>query len=800
MISRFPLITAVILVALLHTSEGWARYSIGLALPSSEKGTRSRFVGQIEGALRVFQEQLRGEVGRELAQEFGVEPPEIVFVTKECPPKDAECAVETAKKFVDSDCVAVVGHTYSGPALAAGKVYDRHKMVMITPTATHREIARVSNRVFRLTFDDQWQGAVIAAYVLKMMERAKIAVLYERSAYGLGLLESFKKQAHSLGFQPVAEIEVHTALDGKITGEPEGLAATLASADAVVLFTGKDAGLALFSLIRANSPQIPIIGSDNLLWSSFARDIDREVHRLGLKEAHLLVASPFFYELAPLKAHEFKRLYERRFAGAESSSALAHGSEKESGMGLAPFPALFVDAAMLVTRGIMAGLAKNKRSAAELRQEIFDYLNTLDSPSSAVDGITGQLYFDKEGNIPRPVLFAWLKGGRFRPAYLQLTRARGRNGKECSETSGSVDGSIVVNGVSLRPRNVVYTGINLYRIDNVNLLRQTFDAEFFLWFKWRKPDTLNLDDHTIFFWNSLHTADDQIVPLAANLCEDTKYRGFRIKGTFLDVYNLKDYPFDSQFLNLRMSLSAYGADRILLAVDDEVDVAADQFHIFPNEYDHLEKPEHFSGTLPLNASFGDPFRKTAEGVDYQYSVYQVRFGVTRNPFPYLLKMFLPLFVLIAISLAVFWVPVEHFAVRITVVMTSLLSTIVFHMSKSTGLPNVGYLTLADKFFVCAYMIMSISIVAHIWIEWSIKRGPEGRSEALNSGARYVLTAASVIVFLTLALPVMEGWYARTLAFAGLVFGLWLLYECVRHYPDRFARLKSFLLPRGSDSR
>lgn len=806
-----------------------ASYTIGLALPTFKDASQSRFRLDVERALKLFQEQIQGQLGAELKEEFGVEPPNLVFQTMECAKGDIPCAAKSAEELIKSDCVAVIGHVYSDQALAAGGIYDQNKVVMVTPTATHPEVAKVSNRVFRLTFDDAWQGAVIAAYVYKILERTKVAVVYDDDLYGSGLLESFVKQARSMGFQPMAELPVRLQ-DGRIEiPGPAVLFPAVAAADAVVLFTSPSTGVRLFRQVRTQHADIPIIGSDNLFWSSYAEGVNQIVQQLNQPAANVLVASPFFYELAPSKAYEFKRMYQSRYRADGKDEPHTRAHKPQSHTAPTPYPALFVDSALLITRGIMSGMANRKHSVKELREEVFTYLDSLDSPKEAVDGFTGSLYFDKEGSMRRPVLFGWLKGCIFKPAFVQLAEvssSRRATSEKSGVTPGEVEGSISrmpndktkndrpetaypadsgkssrtesaaatrspieVNGVLLGPRYVVYTGLNFYRIDNVNLLSQTFDAEFFLWFKWTEPEHLALNEDTIFFWNSFHQVDDQLVPMGRYVDGNIRYRAFRVKGAFLDTYDLRNYPFDSQVLSLRMSLFQPGTDRILLAVDEDVDFAADQFNIFPDEYEHLEPPEHTSGTLPLNASFGDPRRRTSTGWDYEYSVYQVRFGVTRNPFPYLLKMFLPLFVLIGICLAVFWVPVEHFSVRITLVMTSLLSAIVFHMSRAGALPNVGYLTLADKFFVFSYVIMSTATAANIWIEWLVRKGSEARSQALNSGARYLITAASVFTFLTLALPAIEKWYLRALVIVGLLFSVWLVYEFLRLHPAVRTRLR-----------
>jgi branched-chain amino acid transport system substrate-binding protein len=795
---RLSLTIVIVLAGLSMSAQCWARYSIGLALPAPSKPSDPQLARDVKRALELFTEQLKGPLGGELKEEFGVDPPELTFKTILCPARDIPCAKRTAQDFVKSDCVAVIGHTYSGPALAAGKVYDRHRMVLVAPTATHREVAKVSNRVFTLTFNDEWQGAVIAAYVYRMMKRSRVAVLYEESAYGRGLRESFLKQAQSMGLQPLAEIAVPMASSQDRTPDTTGLLSKLDSADVIVLFAGRNTAIKVFRQVRKHKIDVPIVGSDSLLSTSFADAVRRTIGRLKQPQANVLVASPFFYELAPLKAHEFERLYEKRFSDRGWRGADHRFHPQRSDIGLAPYPALFVDAALLITRGIMTGLAKGSRSVGDMRTTINTYFDGIDSPEKAVEGITGRLYFNEEGSMPRPVLFGWLQGSGFRPAFLQLARVPATRTESPDESTSNAGGRqpgwkpLLVNGVPVEPKYVVFTGINLYRIDNVDLLSQSFDAEFFLWFRWKKPKNLVLNGDTIFFWNSVYSIDDQVVPMGSHVGSGIHYKSFRLKGGFLDTYDLRNYPFDTQVFTLRMSLPAYGTDRILLAVDHEVENASDDFRIFPNEYKKIGSVDHASGTLPLNATLGDPRRQASRPGDYDYSVYQVRFRVARNPFPYLLKMFMPIFLLIGICLAVFWVPARHFGVRMTLVMTSLLSAIVFHMSRASRLPNVGYLTLADTYFVVSYVVMSASIAANIWIEWLVQKGQQSRSETLNSGARYLLSAGTVFAFLTLALPAIRTWQLRAFVGVGILFSGWLVYEFVRLHPSVRARVSRFL--------
>lgn len=781
----------------------YAEYKVGLALPSSSQTTEPYLTSDIEQALRIFKQQLKGSLGRRLEEEFKIETPDITFTTIKCAPRDSNCAIETARKFAQSDCVAAIGHTYSGPALAAGKVYDRARMVLISPTASNQRVAQASNRVFSLNYDDEWQGAIIATYIYKILGRSKPAVVFEETDYGRGLKDSFVKQAQFMGFQVGRMAPIHA-----VTTDDENLSEAfpedwLDSADALVMLTARFAGAKVFRQVRERRPDIPVMGPDSLLAAPFVEQVNNMVRRLKLPDANLLVASPFFYELAPLKTRRFRRAMEKALFEQNDNGPNTPRADTKNRT-IAPYPALFADAALLVTRGLMAGLSKGKRTVEELRQEIFTYLHGIDSPSKAVNGITGRLFFNKAGNTPRNALFGWLEESGFQPAFDQLIRVPEapwpkEGGHPSKERVAKAQGLPLVNGHKVAPRYVVFASINLYRIDHIDLLSQTFDAEFFLRFKWNRPQDLALSESAIFFWNSLHKSDDQFMPMGRYEDGSVKYQDFRIKGSFLNKYDLRHYPFDAQELTLKMSLPGYSADRILLAVDTVMTGERDDFAIFPSEYTRISGPHHASGTLPLNAALGDPKRKESLPQDHDYSVYEVRFGVARNPFPHFLKLFLPLFLLIGICLSVFWVPKHHFGVRITLVMTSMLSCIVFHMSRITGLPNVGYLTLADSYFVVSYVVMSAAIAANIWVEWLVQKGRESAAETLNSGARYLLTAAAVFTFLTLSAPSIRVWYLKALVGVGVIFSGWLVYEFVRHNPGFSAYSRRFFRSGTSDT-
>lgn len=766
-------------------------YCIGLALPDGTHGSGPESRGILR-ALRIYEKRLAGPLGRQLQEEFGFKPPPIEFKARLEPTGDKDLTRTVAEQFVQSPCVAVIGHWDSETALAARHIYEKAPMALITPVATNPQVTRGSKTVFTMMYNDDWQGAVTASYVTRILKKKAVAVLYQDDVYGRGLLKGFMKQAEAMGSIPVATIPLEPGRDLTDPWSQNGWTAACENADAVVLFTDEKTGIEAFRQLRKRGIRATIIGADAFVSLSLAKTVDHVAKELSLDDPHLMVASPFFYELAPLTANQGRLFYRQAVREERAEQEQSFAPEETIEEEPPPHAGLFLDAAFLITRGIMAGMKAGLRSVPEMRKAVLDYLGTLTAPEDAVDGFSGRLHFDRNHTIPRPVLFGWVKNGRLRPAFTQLRSTNEFTRDRAASLRAAGNPRSEVKGMPTVETHVVQTGINLYRLDNIDLREQTFDAEFFLWFKWKGPENLKLSRDTIFFWNGIYSVNDQVIELAEDLNSDPKYRSLRIKGRFLDEYDLRNYPFDVQTLHLAFSLPRYGTDTVWLAVDEEALSDRDKFTIFPSEYERIGRLEHTSGTRRLESTLGDSKRDSVGGRGIDFSVYQVKLTVQRNPFPYLVKLLLPLFVLSAISLAVYWVPVRHFAVRITLVLTALLSTLVFHMSKADALPNVGYMTLADKYFVFAYLIMTVSILANIWIEWERTKRTLEHAQLINSGCRYLMTAAAVFCFLELSVPAIETWYLRAIVGLGFVFSAWLIYEFFHHSPGVLPKVKSIL--------
>lgn len=127
---------------------------------------------------------------------------------------DPKEAVNVANLIIsDPRVVAVVGHYNSGCAISAAKVYARAPVAMVSPAATNPEVTAQQNSpdwagprmVFRVVPTDDVQGSYAATFAGKKLGRKRMALLHDKTAYGQGLAEQFKKTFIEQGGKIVSE-------------------------------------------------------------------------------------------------------------------------------------------------------------------------------------------------------------------------------------------------------------------------------------------------------------------------------------------------------------------------------------------------------------------------------------------------------------------------------------------------------------------------------------------------------------------------------------------------------------------
>ncbi len=113
--------------------------------------------------------------------------------------------------YMDEVC-AIIGPVFTSPALAVAQRCQEDGIVMISPSATHKDVTAQPatnpdglNYVFRTVPSDALQSEVAGHYFYEVLGYRKLASLYAMNDYSQGLALGMKETFEALGGQVVAE-------------------------------------------------------------------------------------------------------------------------------------------------------------------------------------------------------------------------------------------------------------------------------------------------------------------------------------------------------------------------------------------------------------------------------------------------------------------------------------------------------------------------------------------------------------------------------------------------------------------
>jgi branched-chain amino acid transport system substrate-binding protein len=170
--------------------------------------------GPMTGQYAAFGEQLKTGAEQAVADinaAGGVNGEKLVLSVGDdaCDPKQA---VAVANSFAGQSVPFVAGHFCSGSSIPASQVYAEEGIVQISPASTNPDFTdkRPGDGIFRVCGRDDQQGQVAGAFIAEKFKDGVVAVLNDKSAYGLGLANETEKYMKEAGKEP-ALVESYTA-------------------------------------------------------------------------------------------------------------------------------------------------------------------------------------------------------------------------------------------------------------------------------------------------------------------------------------------------------------------------------------------------------------------------------------------------------------------------------------------------------------------------------------------------------------------------------------------------------------
>lgn len=308
---------------------------------------------------------------------------------------DPKEGVSVANKFIGDGIKFVVGHFNSGVTIPASLVYSENGVLAISPAATNpcvtdRKLGPCGDDkrthknllMFRTCGRDDQQGTVAGAYIAKHYAGKKIAIIHDKTTYGLGLATETRKAMTAKGMKDVMFEGVNK--DDKDFGAI--VSKTKATGADLIYWGGlHDTGGLLLRQMRDRGVTAPLMGGDGITSDEFA-----VIGGPGV-EGTLMTYGP-----DPRKRPEAKAVVERFRAKNFEPEAYT----------------LYAYAAVEVLK--QAVEAEKSLDAKKVANRIYSGMK--------FKTVIGELSYDKKGDVTRLdyVMYIWKKDASGKITYSEL--------------------------------------------------------------------------------------------------------------------------------------------------------------------------------------------------------------------------------------------------------------------------------------------------------------------------------------------------------------------------------------------
>ena len=281
--------------------------------------------------------------------------------------------------------------------------------------------------------------------------------------------------------------------------------------------------------------------------------------------------------------------------------------------------------------------------------------------------------------------------------------------------AATVEGCVVPAGVTATrpdPDGVptrIEVGVYLIDLRQLNDTEQSFEADFVLILMWEDPRLAGFDSQPSLAGCSV--AVQEIWNPRAVILNDRNLEGQfdspvqieeggvvryaqRYQGELTTPLDLRDFPFDSQYLKLELVAARFSPEEVEFVHNLEVGGRSENLTI-------ADWSVRKKGDVVI-----EPLYLAAQKRHIPRILY--RLEVSRNRGFFVIKVLIPLSLIVFMSWAVFWINPRYLPAQVGVSTSAVLTLIAFQFSLGYLLPKVSYLTRADRFVMGSAVLVFLA--------------------------------------------------------------------------------------------
>ena len=159
-----------------------------------------------------------------------------------------------------SDILAVIGHGTSLTSRAAGSSYQLYKIPAVTPTATNPNVTKLNTWYFRIIFNDDLQGKVLAHYVRSVLGYQSVAIVHDTTPYSRTLANVFTDTAERIALNVGRSFTVPDDPADPLMRDIARQISLMNRLESVLLIIGPETAQVLVPMLRALGSKDDLVG------------------------------------------------------------------------------------------------------------------------------------------------------------------------------------------------------------------------------------------------------------------------------------------------------------------------------------------------------------------------------------------------------------------------------------------------------------------------------------------------------------------------------------------------------------
>jgi len=554
---------------------------------------------------------------------------------------------------------------------------------------------------FRVVPTNPFMANFIANYIHKIFRQSRVTIVSDRDNYGSSLLSGFEGAALKLGME-IRKTRSFSRRDKNLDNELKKIVAELRLIDnpGVIFFaTHADEGVRILTLLRQAGTNYIIIGPNSFTGQVFIRNLRKyplERTLPGYYSDGIYGVAPFMMWGANREVSEFRQEYVRKY--------------KEEPNWLA---ACYYDAMQVAVEAIELSDLRGDNIRRD-RRAVMNSLKSLNSDDISVRGITGNIYFDENGDFNRPFPVGVYDKQHFLPAFLQYQEIRNPPGGNTfsDRTKKTADRSReIICGTPVSKTRMVYTGIDINEISNVDIENSEYTIDFYLWFRFKGdfPDT------NIVLPDAVEQSRGYDLH-AEKKTGDITVRTYHMKTAFRRSFDFFMYPFDRQMMRIRFRHADKTRER-LVYVPDIMRMPGTR-----GEKIGKVRMDEVIGWNIDDISFYQNIVGISEDSDQKtdYSQFNADIRLSREGLMPVIRVFLPVFIILIISYSVYFIPPEQSRAQTYIFLSALATTFVYHMA--LPMEDFFHLSVVGYVFLTAYGLLLMSAFVSFMLRNLVRRG------------------------------------------------------------------------------